>query len=282
MTEDATFPTSKPTVAVLGCGWLGLPLARTLVEAGYRVHGTTTTPGQLLTLRDAGIRPFLLRLTPELTATDADTLQALLQGVDVLVLNVPPTRAAGSAAAYPALLQPVTEAATLAGVQHVLLASSTGVYADEPRVMREADAQAADSASTPLLQAEALFQSPQHTVVRLAGLMGPGRAPGRFLAGRAGVPHGEAPVNLIHLQDCISLLSCIIEQELWGYTFNASAATHPSRRTFYTAAATRLGLQPPTFSEETTGGKQIDSSLIRELTGYQFRHEDVVAALEYC
>ncbi|RPD44576.1 SDR family NAD(P)-dependent oxidoreductase [Hymenobacter sediminis] len=282
MTEDATFPTSKPTVAVLGCGWLGLPLARTLVDAGYRVHGTTTTPGQLLNLRDAGIRPFLLRLAPELTATDADTLQALLQGVDVLVLNVPPTRAAGSAAAYPALLEPVAEAAALAGIQHVLLVSSTGVYADEPRVMREADAQAAATATAPLLQAEALFQSPQHTVVRLAGLMGPGRSPGRFLAGRAGVPHGEAPVNLIHLQDCISLLSCIIEQELWGYTFNASAATHPSRRTFYTAAATRLGLQPPTFSEETTGGKQIDSSLIRELTGYQFRHEDVVAALEYC
>ncbi|GAB2787493.1 SDR family oxidoreductase [Hymenobacter latericoloratus] len=266
----------------MGCGWLGLPLARTLVEAGYRVHGSTTTPGQLLTLRDAGIRPFLLSLSPSLSVIDADTLQALLHGAEVLVLNVPPSRAAGSPEAYPALLQPVAEAATLAGVRHVLLVSSTGVYADEPRIMRESDAQAAITAEVPLLQAEALFQSEQHTVVRLAGLIGPGRSPGRFLAGRAGVPHGEAPVNLIHLQDCINLLSSIIEQELWGYTFNASAATHPTRRTFYTAAATRLGLQPPTFLEETTGGKQIDSSLIRELTGYQFRHEDVVAALEYC
>ncbi|MBB4601706.1 nucleoside-diphosphate-sugar epimerase [Hymenobacter luteus] len=279
---DAPSLVSRPTVAVLGCGWLGLPLARTLVEAGYRVHGSTTTPGQLLTLRDAGIRPFLLSLSPSLSVIDADTLQALLHGAEVLVLNVPPSRAAGSPEAYPALLQPVAEAATLAGVRHVLLVSSTGVYADEPRIMRESDAQAAITAEVPLLQAEALFQSEQHTVVRLAGLIGPGRSPGRFLAGRAGVPHGEAPVNLIHLQDCINLLSSIIEQELWGYTFNASAATHPTRRTFYTAAATRLGLQPPTFLEETTGGKQIDSSLIRELTGYQFRHEDVVAALEYC
>ncbi|UPL51143.1 NAD(P)H-binding protein [Hymenobacter sublimis] len=273
---------SPPTVAVLGCGWLGLPLAQALVALGYRVHGSTTTPGQLLTLRDAGIRPFLLRLAPILSATDADTLRAQLQDADVLVLNVPPTRGAGSAEAYPALLRPVAEAAAQAGVRHVLLVSSTGVYADEPRLMREPDAQAAPTATAPLLQAEALFQGPHHTVVRLAGLMGPGRAPGRFLAGRAGVPHGEAPVNLIHLQDCISLLSRIIEQELWGYTFNASAATHPTRRTFYTAAATRLGLQPPTFLEESSGGKQIDSSLIRELTGYQFRHEDVVAALEYC
>ncbi|MBX0289353.1 SDR family NAD(P)-dependent oxidoreductase [Hymenobacter sp. HSC-4F20] len=279
---DATSSVLRPTVAVLGCGWLGLPLAQALVGAGYPVHGSTTTPGQLLTLRDAGIRPFLLRLAPSLTPTDADTLQALLHGVDVLVLNVPPTRAAGSPQAYPALLRPVAEATVLSGVRHVLLVSSTGVYADEPRLMQESDALAAFTAEAPLLQAEALFQPPFHTVVRLAGLIGPGRSPGRFLAGRAGVPHGEAPVNLIHLQDCISLLTCIIERNLWGHTFNASAATHPTRRAFYTAAATRLGLQPPTFLEETTGGKQIDSSLIRELTGYQFRHEDVVAALEYC
>ncbi|WP_426492248.1 NAD(P)H-binding protein [Hymenobacter sp. 102] len=279
---DSTPSVALPTVAVLGCGWLGLPLARALVAAGYSVHGSTTTPGQLLTLRDAGIRPYLLRLSPTLSPTDADTLRALLRGVEVLVLNVPPSRAAGSPEAYPALLSQVTEAAEAAGVQHILLVSSTGVYPDEPRLMREPDAVADDLAPQPMLRAEALVQSGRHTVVRLAGLMGPGRSPGRFLAGRAGVAHGEAPVNMIHLQDSIGLLQCILEKQLWGYTFNASAATHPSRRTFYTEAATRLGLQPPTFQEETTSGKQIDASLIREMTGYQFRHDDVVAALAFC
>ncbi|GAB3222494.1 SDR family oxidoreductase [Hymenobacter seoulensis] len=279
---DAVSTAPLPTIAVLGCGWLGLPLALALVAAGYSVNGTTTTPGQLLTLRDAGIRPFLLRLAPTLSATDADTLQALLHGVETLVLNVPPSRGASTPDAYPTVVRHVAAAAKQAGVRHVLLVSSTGVYPDEPRLMREPDAQASPDATLPLLQAEAQFQGPQNTIVRLAGLFGPGRAPGRFLAGRAGVPHGEAPVNLIHLQDCISLLVNIIEKDLWGHTLNASAATHPTRRTFYTAAATRLGLAPPTFQEETSGGKQIDSSRIRELTGYQFRHEDVVAALEYC
>lgn len=273
---------SLPTVAVLGCGWLGLPLARALVAAGYPVHGSTTTPGQLLTLRAAGIKPFLLRLAPTLSPTDADTLQAMLQGVEILVLNIPPTRGAGTPEAYPGVVRLVAQAAESAGVPHVLLVSSTGVYPDEARPMQETDAQATPDATPPLLQAEALFQQTGHTVVRLAGLMGPGRPPGRFLAGRAGVAHGEAPVNMIHLHDCVGLLLRIVEQDLWGHTFNASAATHPSRRTFYTQAATRLGLQPPTFQEETTGGKLIDASLIRQLTGYQFRHDDVVAALAFC
>lgn len=273
---------SLPTVAVLGCGWLGLPLARALVAAGYPVHGSTTTPGQLLTLRDAGIRPFLLRLSATLSPIDADTLHALLHGAEVLVLNVPPTRAAGSPEAYPALLSQVTEAAEKAGVRHILLVSSTGVYPDEARLMREPDAVADAVAAQSLLRAEALVQHPRHTVVRLAGLMGPGRSPGRFLAGRTGVAHGEAPVNMIHLQDCVGLLHCVLARQLWGYTFNACAATHPSRRTFYTEAAGRVGLKPPTFQEETTGGKEIDSSLIREMTNYQFRHDDVTAALAFC
>jgi nucleoside-diphosphate-sugar epimerase len=271
--------TSLPTVAVLGCGWLGLPLARALVEEGYRVHGSTTTPVQLLTLRDEGIRPFLLRLSPKLSAIDADTLHAMLQEVDVLVLNIPPSRAAGSVEAYPDLLQPVVEAATQAGVQHVLYVSTTGVYPDEPRAMRETDAQAAADAAAPLLRAEALFPAPNHTVVRLGGLLGPGRAAGRFLAGRQDLPQGDAPVNLIHLDDCVGLLCHIIELEIWGHTFNACAANHPTRREFYPQAAARLGLQPPTFLPESTGGKLIDSTLVRKLTGYTFQHDDVLATL---
>lgn len=283
MTQPASSAAAAlPTVAVLGCGWLGLPLARALVAAGYPVRGTTTTPSQLLLLRDAGIRPFLLRLAPTLAPTDADTLRTLLRGVDVLLLNVPPGREGGQPQAYPIIINHVAEAAQAAGVAHTVLVSSTGVYPDEARVMQEPDALASTDASSHLLRAEALFQGNSHTVLRLAGLMGPGRPPGRFLAGRTGVAHGEAPVNMIHLQDAIGLLLKVLELNLWGHTLNACATTHPSRRTFYTAAAARLNLAPPTFEEGTSSGKQVDSSATRQLTCYQFRHDDVVAALNYC
>ncbi|NVO33044.1 NAD(P)H-binding protein [Hymenobacter lapidiphilus] len=279
----ATLPTAAlPTVAVLGCGWLGLPLAQALMAAGYPMRGTTTTPSQLLALHNAGIQPFLLRLAPALTPTDADTLNVLLQGVEVLILNVPPGRGPGQPEAYPIILGQVAEAAAKAGVAHVLLVSSTGVYPDQARIMHEDDAQASPEAESHLLRGEALFQGPNSTVVRMAGLMGPGRQPGRFLAGRTGVAHGEAPVNMIHLHDCIGLLQNVLKQNVWGHTLNGCAASHPSRRTFFTAAASHLGLEPPTFAEGTSGGKQIDSAAIRQLTQYQFRHDDVVAALSFC
>ena len=53
------------TVAVLGCGWLGLPLAKALLAAGYQVAGTTTSPEQVPVLTAAGIEAHLLRLSPD-------------------------------------------------------------------------------------------------------------------------------------------------------------------------------------------------------------------------
>jgi len=280
----ASTPTSlQPLIAVLGCGWLGLPLAQALVEEGYAVAGSTTTPSRLLKLRDAGITPYLLELAPTLTATDRDTLHTLLTGVRTLVLNVPPSAAKGH---YVELLQPVCDAATACGVRQVLFVSTTGVYPDEPRTLAETDALAAPNAASELLQAEYLFTGSgapfAATIVRLAGLIGPRRPPGRFLAGRTDLPKPQAPVNLIHLTDCIGVLCRIIRQSVWGHTFNASAAHHPTRQAFYTLAAQQLSLSPPTFAQEPDLGKLIDSTLLRQKTGYAFAFDDLHEAMKHC
>ncbi|GAA3932410.1 SDR family NAD(P)-dependent oxidoreductase [Hymenobacter algoricola] len=278
-------PAAKLTVAVLGCGWLGLPLAKALVGAGYPVVGSTTTPAQLLTLRDAGITPYLLRLGPDFMSTDADTLRTMLTGVDVLVLNVPPRAAAANN--YPGLLRPVGSVVASVGVRHVLFVSSTSVYPDAPRAMTESDAVSSPDAASDLLRAEGHF-TPRRgqwlgTVVRFGGLIGPERPPGRFLAGRQNLPNADAPVNLIHLDDCIGLLTSIIAEKAWGYTFNACAGHHPTRREFYTAAAGKLSLDAPTFDpQKNQSGKLIDSSLLARTLPYRFRHDNLLAALDYC
>ena len=275
-----------PAVLVLGCGWLGLALARSLVQAGHRVVGTSTTPETLDAMRADGIEPHLLRLGADFDPADA-LLHRLLADTDVLVLNVPPRAAA--AGAYPVLLRPVHRAVAAAGTKCVLFVSSTSVYPNEPRTMRETDAVSTRDAASDVLRSEGHFV-PRYgqwksTVVRLGGLFGPDRAPGRFLAGRQGLDQGNAPVNLVHLTDVVGVLSGIIRQGLWGHTFNVCAAQHPRRRDFYPAAAQYLKLESPVFKEEAetaVSGKTIDSSLIRSLLPYQFQHDDVLAALAYC
>ena len=274
-----------PTVLVLGCGWLGMALARQLAASGHRVLGTTTTPDNLPIMAAAGIEGHLLRLGSDYGAPAEALLHRLLSAADVLVLNVPPRAAA--AGAYPALLRPIHRTVAAAGTPHVLFVSSTSVYPNEPRVMRETDAISTRDAASDVLRAEGHFV-PRYgqwksTVVRLGGLIGPERAPGRFLAGRQGLDQGNAPVNLVHLTDVVGVLSCIIERGAWGHTFNVCADQHPRRHDFYPAAAQFLNLTAPTFKDEQgVSGKTIDSSLVRSIVPYQFKHDDVLASLAYC
>ncbi len=274
-----------PAVVIMGCGWLGTALARHLLAAGHSVLGTTTTPAQLGPLSEMGVEPHLLQLGPDFTPPDAAALLDLLRAADVLVLNVPPRAAA--AGTYPTLLRPVHRAVATAGIGHVLFVSSTSVYPDEPRPMHEADALSNRDAASDVLRAEGHFVPRygqwQSTVVRLGGLIGPDRAPGRFLAGRLDLAQGNAPVNLLHLTDAVGVLAAIIQHRAWGHTFNVAAAEHPLRRDFYPAAAHYLGLAPPTFRPETgPTGKTVDSNLVRRTVPYTFRHDDVLAALPYC
>jgi nucleoside-diphosphate-sugar epimerase len=270
---------------VLGCGWLGLALARSLVAEGHRVLGTTTTSESLPTMQAAGIEAHVLKLGADFNSASEALLHQLLSAADVLVLNVPPRAAA--AGAYPTLLRPVHRAVAAAGTRHVIFVSSTSVYPDEPRVMRESDAVSTRDAASDVLRAEGHFV-PRYgqwksTVVRLGGLIGPDRSPGRFLAGRRDLAQGNAPVNLVHLTDAVGVLMTIIQQGVWGHTFNVCALKHPLRKDFYTVAAQHLKLEPPTFKNgNSVSGKIIDSSLVRNALHYKFKFDDVFGALEHC
>jgi nucleoside-diphosphate-sugar epimerase len=284
VTPVASAAALPATIAVLGCGWLGLPLAKHLLAQGHRVLGTTTSPEQLPLLAAIGVEAELFQLGSDFTPVDEARLTTFLSQASTLVLNVPPRAAV--AGGYPQLLRPVHRAVAAARMQAVLFVSTTGVYPDEPRLMRETDAVSTRDAASDVLRTEGHFVPRygqwQSTVVRLGGLIGPGRAPGRFLAGRRNLPQGDAPTNLLHLTDAVGVLSTIIGHGIWGHTLNVCAQAHPLRREFYPAAATYLGLEAPTFQPGGGTSKTIDSSRSRSLVPYSFRHDDVLAALPYC
>ena len=49
----------KRKIAVLGCGWLGLPLAKKLHSIGHTIKGSTTTKEKLLRLESNVMIPFI-------------------------------------------------------------------------------------------------------------------------------------------------------------------------------------------------------------------------------
>ena len=74
------------TVSVLGCGWLGEPLALSLKDAGFSVRGSARKPEGLPALSEKGIEPYLIDIAPEVNAERADEFFSS----DVLFINFPP------------------------------------------------------------------------------------------------------------------------------------------------------------------------------------------------
>ncbi|MCC9137402.1 SDR family oxidoreductase [Pontibacter silvestris] len=267
----------KADISIMGCGWLGLPLATQLVQKEYRVNGSTTSPVKVELLQKSRIYPYVLNLQNE--PADTQELAAFLDS-DILVLNIPPRLRSDSGEKYLHQLKKLLKALINSTVRRLLFVSSTSVYPDINRIVKEEDIAYTDELDPDniLLQAERMFQDRGEwltTIVRFSGLVGNNRHPGRFMAGKRDVPNGDAPVNLIHLDDCVSILSQIIEQKKWGQVYNACADEHPARKDFYTKAAIALNLAPPQFNDmQETQFKRINSQKLKDDLAYSFLHPD--------
>lgn len=258
---------------MVGCGWLGLPLAASLAAAGHEVTGTTTRPDRLAEIRAAGVLPKRLRVAAGddgAVRTDGDL--GFLGGVDRVVVAVSPS---GDYEAYPKVIAALAGEAARAEVAHVTLCSSTGVYPGSPAhpVVREDDASPSASARAGHLLAaeEAVREGPvAATIVRLAGLWGYGRHPAKSMAGRT-LDGPGLPVNLLHRDDAIAAITALILPTPTTGTFSVAAAEHPPRGRFYTSEARRLGLPQPTFSDVARPGKRVSSQALADATGFRAR-----------
>lgn len=250
-------------ISILGCGWVGLPLGAALAVKGHEVRGSRTSPERFGDLIDAGIEPHRIHLEPEFVGE-----KGFLE-TDTLVLTLPPERRDDIETYYPAQLRHALENAK---AEHVVFTSSTSVYPNLNRTVTEEDAQNPDKRSgrAVLAAEEVLRDHPNATILRLAGLYGYDRQPGRRLAGKE-VTGGDAPVNLVHRDDVVSVLVKVIEENIQG-VFNVCADKHPSRQEVYTAQAERLGFEPPHFVEPSHADyKEVSSEKLKGL-GYEFQH----------
>lgn len=258
------------TVSILGCGWYGLELAKSLVNKWVKVKGSTTSADKLPLFSAVGIEPYLIDLSSDNEVTDPAFFEC-----DVLWISIPPKARTGNGAEYLAKIERLLALIKTYQIKQVVLISSTGVYGDSNTEVTEADAPNPDSESGKvLLAAEELLKQQTGsttTIIRFGGLIGPGRDPGRFFAGKTDVPNGEAPVNLIHLTDCIGISNAILDKQAFGHMYNAVSPSHPTRANFYTQAAVASGLQPPHFIEEKENWKIVNGVNVGEVLGYEYQ-----------
>ena len=271
-------------ITILGCGWLGLPLAKSLLSKGYNVKGSTTSATKLKTLKEAEIMPFQIQLNEqEIIGNVSD----FLHETDVLIIAIPPGLRkeilSSEEMTFINKMKTLIPYIEKSGIQKVLFVSSTSVYGDRFPIIEytESTQTHPDTESgRQLVLSEKLLQSNIHfktTVIRFGGLLGEDRHPIKFLAGRTQIENPDGPVTLIQREDCIGIIIKALDFayiDKWGETFNAVAPQHPTRKNYYQKKAQQFNLPLPNFVEDTKSkGKIISSKKVETILDYSFQKE---------
>jgi len=269
------------TISILGCGWLGLPLAENLIRKGFAVKGSTTNVHKQEKLEKAGIEPYLIDFNEVI---NEKRLRHFLN-TDLLILNIPPGKISGEKGDYVDRLRMVAVAAAQAKMGKILFISSTSVY---PKNNAEVNENTLLHPKTrngrALLEAEnALHNHPYFhtTVLRMGGLIGYDRLPHKFLAFTADRKNAQDRLNLVHRDDAVRAIETVIAQQSWDETHNVVADTQPTRQHYYEHAAELLNAFPPDMiTDETPAFKLVKNDKIKHTLGFTFRYPDPLQALE--
>ena len=269
----------KKTINLLGCGWLGFPLALDLISHDFAVKGSTTSPEKLQLLKSSGIDPILVQFDHSLPEPD---LSELLDA-DILIISVPPgRRTADGPENYRKMGEILTAEIPKSSLSKLIFISSTSVYPDSNRVLTESSEISPETTSGKVIaQVEkSLLALPiQVIVLRLAGLFGPGRSPGRFFAGKTNIPNGLAPVNMIHLDEVIALIKTLIDSETANGVYIGSSPSHPTKAEFYSLAARLDKLPEPEFIPEKLSWKIIESERVEKELGFSYKFPNLMDRL---
>ncbi len=253
-------------IAVLGCGWLGFPLAKELVKNGYIVKGSTTSKEKVDVLLTENIDAYQI----DITNINPSFLISFFK-VDELIITVPPK---GNDYSNNLLkLKPFIEKSP---IKRVFYTSSISVYGNVKGIITE------DTICKPiterakqitLVEQQFLQNSNFSTIIlRLGGLIGNNRHPAFYVSNKVLKTSNEY-INLIHLDDCIAVIKQLLQTSIKTELFNLVSPYHPTKGIYYTQYCEKLGIPSPIINNlAVTKGKKISSTKISTLLNYSFKN----------
>ncbi|MFC2186476.1 NAD(P)-binding domain-containing protein [Fulvivirgaceae bacterium LMO-SS25] len=261
------------SISIIGCGWLGWPMAQALITEGFAVKGSTTSPEKLSKLQQDGIEAYCLNFP-----TNDHVSANKLVDSDLLFINIPPS-GSGQREDYPKAIANLIS--FVKPLQKIIFISSTSIYPNLNRLVTEDDVDTSSFGKDEIGEAELEIlkrHQSTSTILRCSGLMGKSRIPGKYFAGKKGLDNGHILLNLVHLSDIIGVVKEIIKQDAFGHIWNLTAPIPRKREEIYKHNAAKFGFAPAEFAEPNlnTPFKVISpNKLISELN-YTFKYPDIL------
>jgi nucleoside-diphosphate-sugar epimerase len=279
---------------IVGCGYLGERVGRTLVLRGERVYGTVRSAGRAAEIATLGIEPVIADVVrPE-------SLSALPE-VDRVLYCVGFDRAGGQSmrTVYVEGLRNVLDRLPTSA-RRVVYAGATSVFGQTGGVWVDEDSptQPVTVSGKVCLEAETALRAwagggqPGITaiVLRFSGLYGPGRVVRRALLERgAPIPGDPAKfLNLVHIDDAARAAIVALETAAPDPLYLVSDDRPLERREYYALAARLLGAPPPRFEPPVDGSpeeardeanRRISNRRLREELGVTLAYPDITTGL---
>lgn len=274
-------------VLILGCGYLGRRVARNLQQSGTTAHVLTRSADRARDLAAAGFRPHVGDVM------ELSSLEGLPEVDGVLHCVGFDRRGPWSKRdVYVEGLRNALEATGRASPRWVHV-SSTSVYGQEDgSVVDEASVTAPSAEGGQIcLEAEELLAAFRErtgiatSVLRLAGIYGPGRLLAKAEVLRRGAPlsgSGQEWLNLIHVEDAAAIATAVLSCDHPPDRLLVCDDEPVERKRYYTTLAQLAAAPPPVFSEEASSvrNKRCSNRRLRSL-GFSLSYPTIATGLPH-
>lgn len=266
---------NRSTTSILGCGWLGAPLARNLLAEGYHVKGSTRQAEKKSVMKDVGIKPYFLTLTPELNQlSPGDFFQT-----DLLIIVIPPHLPEQEEQFHSRQIQAVVNEIERHSIKKCIYINSIAIYPGADKELKEEDLPDIENCPQPdMRRAETILQNAKGldlTILRCGEFYGYNRIPGKNIEEKKNTKEESAVVNFIHRDDVIGVILEILRQEYWNQTLNVVTPKHPTTEGVYLKNAKEFGFEAPPLSQNAPSiNKIISSEKLQKDLQYQFLYPD--------
>jgi nucleoside-diphosphate-sugar epimerase len=256
-------------IGVFGCGWLGLPLSKFLLKKKFFIRGSTTNQEKIKELKKHKIEPYLVELKETGIFGDIDSF---LKDLDTLIINIPPKIKNNSDDSYIKKIKFLESKINYYSIDKVIFISSTSVYgSNQKKIDSKTKPEPNTKRGNEIIKSEKVITKNNNgTIIRFGGLIGNNRHPVYTLSKKKEVLNPNAPINLIHLDDCINIIYNVIKKKAWGKIFLGVAPFHPKKIDYYNEKCEEFGLKKINFIDKHTSKKEVNDSKIQSELGYEF------------
>jgi nucleoside-diphosphate-sugar epimerase len=272
-------------VLIIGCGYVGLPLAVQLARQGHEVFGLRRSAENDHAMIAGGIKPL------HGDVSKRDDLEKIPLPFDWVVNLV--SSGKGGIEEYREFYfegaRNVVDWLRQNPPKKFVYASSTSVYgqSDASLVKESSPTEPESETSKVLVETESFLLKAfaEHkfpaVILRVAGIYGPDRGHLflQYMRNEAKIPgKGERFINMIHLDDLVGVVIAALKNGRPGEIYNAVDDEPVAHIHFFRWLSETLGKWMPPFAPEEDGrkrgvtNKKVSNRKLKMELGYQFKH----------